>query len=288
MIFPVSSFARKKKSAAATAPEVAPTVVDKPAVNVEKIAEKLKAAVTASGFKAGELGLWVGSKKVQGLETYFQQNGEKQFIPASLSKIVTLGAALNELKPGFKFKTLLVSDAKIENGVLKGHLYLKGGGDPSFVSENMWFLVNELMRAGVTSIDGDIVVDDSRFDKIRFGQDRQEERVDRAYDAPVGAMSMNWNSVTVYTRPGDKVGDKAKVFVDVMSPYLKVKNETRTTAAGKGKSISVERGTEKGFFGDVITVRGGIAKDHSEVIFYKSISQPDLAAGYHLVEFLKQ
>ncbi len=254
----------------------------------QTMGEKIKKALDSSGFKNGEVGMWVGATDEKGLATYFGHNENKLFIPASLSKLVTAGAILHELHPSYKFKTQLVSDAKIDGGALAGSLYLKGGGDPSFVSENMWFLINELTRAGVTSVEGDVVVDDSRYDRIRFGEDRQDVRVDRAYDAPVGAMSMNWNSVAVYVRPGDKVGEKAKVVADVMSPFVKVKNETKTTGAGKGKSISVERTKEKGFDGDVVIVSGGIAADHAELVFYKNISDPEMWAGYNLVEFLRQ
>lgn len=253
----------------------------------KKLNERLEKIVAGSGFKSGELGLWVGRNTEMGLETFFGHNSDKLMIPASLSKLVTLGAVLHELHPGYKYKTQLVSDASIKEGVLSGALYLKGGGDPSFVSENMWFLVNELMRSGVTSIEGDIVVDDTRFDTIRYGDDRQKERVDRAYDAPVGAMSMNWNSVTVYVRPGDKAGEKAKVFVDVLSPYVKVRNETKTVAAGRGQTIGVERNTDKKA-GDEIIVTGAMALAHPEAVFYKSITSPDLFAGHNLVEFLKQ
>lgn len=255
------------------------------------LSERLKKAAATSGFKDGELGMWVGSTGPQGLETYFEKNGEKSFLPASLSKLVTMGAVLHTLHPGFKFKTEIFCDAKnskIDQGVLNGPIYLKGGGDPSFVSENMWVLVNDLSRTGVTSIEGDVVVDDSRFDTIRFGADRQDERVDRAYDAPIGAMSMNWNSVNVYARPGDKAGDPLKVFADVQSPYLKVVNHSHTTAAGKGKTLTVERTSEKGFAGDVIIVNGALSLDQPEAVVYKSISQPDLWAGYNLVEFLRQ
>jgi D-alanyl-D-alanine carboxypeptidase/D-alanyl-D-alanine-endopeptidase (penicillin-binding protein 4) len=258
----------------------------------EEMATKLKKDIQASGFKADDLGLWVGSRSEKNLnsklETFFSHNSERLYIPASLSKLVTLGAALHELKPGFKFKTLLVSDAKIDDGVLQGALYLKGAGDPSFVSENMWFLVNELTRAGVRLVEGDVVVDDNRFDHIRWGDDRQEERVDRAYDAPIGAMSMNWNSVNVYVRPGDKVGDKAKVFADVMTPYIKVRNEAKTVAAGRGKTIAIERTSEDGFAGDVVVVTGSIAKDQPEFSAYKNITQPDVWAATNLVEFLRQ
>jgi D-alanyl-D-alanine carboxypeptidase/D-alanyl-D-alanine-endopeptidase (penicillin-binding protein 4) len=255
-----------------------------------QLSARLKKASESSGFKAGEVGLWVGSTGGQGLETYFELNANKGFLPASISKLVTMGAVLHTLHPGSKFRTELLSDAKakIEDGVLKGPIYLKGGGDPSFVSENMWVLVNELTRTGVKEIAGDVIVDDTKFDSIRFGPDRQNERVDRAYDAPIGAMSMNWNSVNVYARPGDKVGEPLRVFAEVVSPYLKVVNRSHTTGAGKGKSIAVERTSEKGFAGDVITITGGLAIDQPEAVVYKSISQPDLWSGYNLVEFLKQ
>jgi D-alanyl-D-alanine carboxypeptidase/D-alanyl-D-alanine-endopeptidase (penicillin-binding protein 4) len=279
---------KPKATPAAEATEGATSTAPRPSAS-QFVGERLKRALETSGFKNGEVGLWVGAtEEGKGLATYFSHNDDKLFIPASLSKLITAGAILHELHPSYKFKTMLVSDAKIENGLLAGPIYLKGGGDPSFVSENAWFLVNELSRSGITSVEGDVIVDDTRYDKIRFGDDRQEERVDRAYDAPVGAMSMNWNSVTTYVRPGDKVGDKAKVFADVMSPYLKVRNETRTVAAGKGKSISIERTKEKGFDGDVVIASGSIALEHPEVIVYKNISDPEMWAGMNLIEFLRQ
>lgn len=260
-----------------------------PVRTTAQLSERLKRVAESSGFKGGEVGMWVGSTGSQGLETFFEQNGSKGFLPASLSKLVTMGAALHTLHPGYKFRTELFGNAKVgADGVLHGPLYLKGGGDPSFVSENMWVLVNELTRTGVISIDGDIVVDDSKFDAIRFGADRQDERVDRAYDAPIGAMSMNWNAVNVYARPGERAGEPAHVFAEFTSPYLKVENNSHTTASGKGKSIAVERKSEKGFAGDVIVVNGGLALDQPEAVIYKSISQPDMFSGSNLVEFLKQ
>lgn len=255
----------------------------------EAISQKVKKELQKSGFKNGDVGIWVGARsEIGAIETYFEQNSDKRMIPASLSKLATLGAVLHDLHPGYKYKTTLVTSAKLRDGTLTGPLYLKGGGDPSFVSENMWILVNELTRAGVSTVDGDILVDDSRFDDERWGDDRQEERVDRAYDAPVGAMSMNWNSVSVYVRPGDAVGEKLKVFADVMSPYIKVRNETKTVATGRGKTVSVERVSEKGFDGDVLVVSGAMAEGLPEAVFYKNITQPDIWSGHCLIEFLRQ
>lgn len=254
----------------------------------KRLSARLEKALKESGFSSGPLGIWVGTQTEQGVETFFSRNESVLFIPASLSKLITAGAVLSELHPGFKFTTELLSDAPIKTGQLKGNLYLRGGGDPSFVSESMWVLVNHFLRNGVTAIDGDLVVDDTLFDSVRFDGDRQKARVDRAYDAPVGAMSMNWNSVTVYVRPGGKVGDPPHVFTDVSNSYLKIRNKARTAKAGRGKRISVERSQEKGFDGDVIVVSGSMALDAGEAVVYKSIAKPDLWSGSNLVEFLGQ
>jgi D-alanyl-D-alanine carboxypeptidase/D-alanyl-D-alanine-endopeptidase (penicillin-binding protein 4) len=253
-----------------------------------RLAEKLRSAVAGSGLKQAELGLWVGIRSDAGLEPVYGLNQSKQFIPASLSKLVTAAAALRALEPTHKFKTQLAALAEPQNGAIDGSLYLIGGGDPSFVSENMWALVNELLRSGTTQVSGDVVVDDGRFDRERFDEDRESVRVDRAYDAPVGAMSMNWNSVNVYVRPGPAPGAPARVFADPACGYLKVRNQATTSASGGGKSISVERKAEDGFPGDVIVVSGKIPAGHDEVVVYKNITKPDLWAGYQLVEFLKQ
>jgi D-alanyl-D-alanine carboxypeptidase/D-alanyl-D-alanine-endopeptidase (penicillin-binding protein 4) len=255
-----------------------------------KFGARLKKELEKSGLKAVDFGIWVGARSEASgeIQTFYSQNADRLFIPASTSKLITLAAVLHELKPGFKFKTTLLASSPISDGALNGSLFLKGAGDPSFVSENMWFLVNELIRAGVTRIDGDIIVDDTRFDQVRWGDDRQEERVDRAYDAPLGAMSMNWNSVNVFVRPGTKAGEKARVFVDVASPYIKVRNETKTNLRGRGKSVTIERVAEKGFNGDVLFVTGSIALEHEELTVYKNITQPDLWAGFNLIEFLRQ
>ena len=258
------------------------------AQNKSELTSRLEKIIQGSGFKDKQLGLWVGVNSQGKVETQFGKNSGEVMIPASLSKLVTAAAVFHQLHPTYKYKTQLVSDAKAKDGVLNGPLYLKGGGDPSFVSENMWFLVNEFVRSGITQIDGDIVVDDTLFDNVRIGQDRESVRVDRAYDAPLGAMSMNWNSVNVFVRPGSKAGEPAKVFLDPETPYLRLVNDTKTVAAGRGKTIAVERTSQKDFDGDVIQVTGGIATDVPELVFYKSITNPDMWSGHNLIAFLKQ
>lgn len=288
-----------KKSTVTTKPlavsrtaSTAPTeVADTP------LGEEIKGLVSAaekSGLRSSELGLWVASVGSGPDHLVFEHNSEKSFIPASLSKIPTGAATLSLLPSAHKFKTTFAMDRAallpnqtVAGGVLKGALYFIGGGDPSFVSENLWFLVNELSRTGVKTIEGDLIVDDSLFDSIRYDGDRQEQRVDRAYDAPIGALSFNWNSITTWVRPGVVSGEQANVTLDVNSPFLELKNKVKTN--GKSNGVSVERlRSDDATKGEVVVASGTIGSGQPEKAYYKSIREPALVAGNAAIVFLKQ
>ena len=64
-----------------------------------------------------------------------EMNSAQALVPASLSKLLTTGAALEILGPEKRFKTELAYRGLLEKGSLKGNLYILGGGDPSLGSE---------------------------------------------------------------------------------------------------------------------------------------------------------
>ncbi len=249
--------------------------------------KKLEQIIEKSKFPVSNFGLYVAGGEGEA-QVIFQKNADKKMIPASITKLVTAAAAISQFPPGTKFKTSLWSTATIENGTLKGDLILRGGGDPGFVSETMWYLVNVLTRTGVKIIEGDLIVDDSLFDKLRFDPSRQKERVDRAYDAPTGAMSFNWNSVNIFVRPGKKAGDPAIVFADPENQYIQLRAKVETTGHGGKTGVEVDRDEATKGPGDVVTVTGKIALDSKEVVVYKNITQPDLWVGYNLRSFMQQ
>ncbi len=259
--------------------------IDEKWIELEK--KKIDKIIQKSGISTDQLSIYIAGGEGSPI-TVSSINGEKKMIPASVTKLVTAAAALKAFPPGTKFKTSLWSSAQIENGVMKGDLYLRGGGDPSFVSENLWYLVNAFLRSNVKEIEGNIVVDDSLFDSVRFDSSRQKERVDRAYDAPTGAMSFNWNSVNVFVRPGKKVGSPAQVFIDPENEYVRLSGKVETISSSGKTSIMVDRDEDKKGMGDMIKVSGKIALGSKEVVVFKNITQPDMWAGYNLKSFLSQ
>lgn len=101
--------------------------------------------------------------------------------PASTMKLVTATSALLALSPNFQFETRLYTGAAAAQygGVLTGPLYLKGYGDPMLASPAyarrflggvggaIGKIVRPLRDAGVRTINGPIVVDDTFFDTLR-------------------------------------------------------------------------------------------------------------------------
>lgn len=94
------------------------------------ISTRLAQVVKGSSIKTEELSLLASLNESGKAEEVISINPEKGFIPASLTKILTAGMSLEKYPVGHRFVTQLSSVANIEDGALKGNLFLKGGGDP--------------------------------------------------------------------------------------------------------------------------------------------------------------
>ena len=123
------------------------------------------------------------------------QNADKPFTPASVTKIVTAWLALEVLGADYRFETRFYLDAKRV-------LYVKGGGDPYLISEELAPLASALVaKIGKAPITG-LVVDASYYpSNLRIPG---IENDDTAYDALNSALGVNFN--TIYAeRIGNKV-----------------------------------------------------------------------------------
>ena len=89
--------------------------------------------------------------------------------PASVMKLLTTGAALEMLGPSFRFTTTLEYTGIIENGVLNGDLYIRGGCDPSLgnLKGTQAFIfkwIKAIKAAGIRTIKGSVIADMSLLD----------------------------------------------------------------------------------------------------------------------------
>src|SRR5579872_2140768 len=123
------------------------------------------------------------------------QNADEPFVPASVTKIVTAWLAMQVLGADFRFETrFYLDDRRV--------LYIRGGGDPFLISEELAPLASELVAAiGKAPIAG-IVVDGSYYpSNLRIPG---VENTDEAYNAPNAALAVNFNTVAA-VRSGSKV-----------------------------------------------------------------------------------
>jgi serine-type D-Ala-D-Ala carboxypeptidase/endopeptidase (penicillin-binding protein 4) len=216
----------------------------------------------------------------------YQRNADKALIPASVSKLFTSYAVLKKLGPTGKFQTQVYRTGSLVDGKLTGDLYLKGGGDPSLVSERMWMLVNELVRSGIKSLTGNLIADSSYYDEERTPDTRPTYLQDQAYNAPVGALSFNFNTTTIYVRPSEEVGKPPIVYTDPDNSYIDIVNQATTGKADGENSISVKRTSfVKGDIGDTVLLRGSIPTNHKEVRFYRNIVNPSLYTAHMFQTF---
>ena len=224
----------------------------------------------------------------------YRLHPDKAFNPASLVKIILSGAILSSLPLDYTFKTQLFIlkhhlkhhlKHQRKKKILNGSLYMKGGGDSTFTSESLWQLVNAFVRTNLKHIKGGIVVDDTLFDKKRHSH-RRPHRVQDSYDAPIGALSFNWNSVNVFVRPS-KRNQPVLVFIDPKNEYIRLIQKAYTRRGGKNR-LQVNRIGNTPPMRDSISVSGSLGEKAKEKVFYRNITKPDIWTGYNLKSFLEQ
>jgi serine-type D-Ala-D-Ala carboxypeptidase/endopeptidase (penicillin-binding protein 4) len=128
------------------------------------------------------------------------QNADKPFVPASVTKIVTAWLAMEVLGGDYRFETKFYLD---KDRVL----YVRGGGDPFLISEELAPLAQELVAAiGKEPITG-IVLDASYYPSdLRIpGIEESNE----SYDALNSALAVNFNTIAA-VRKGNKVSSAEK------------------------------------------------------------------------------
>ena len=111
-------------------------------------------------------------KDVQEGRTVYSYDTDRLQSPASVLKTVATATALEILGEDYRYPTTLEYDGILENGTLKGNLYIKDSGDPSLGSSHFAPGQNKflstwraaLQKAGIKHITGSVISDESIFD----------------------------------------------------------------------------------------------------------------------------
>jgi len=115
------------------------------------------------------------------------------FIPASVAKVGTAVAALEVLGAEYRFATRLLLDGTVEGEVLRGNVYLQGGGDPLLDNGALRHLAQSLLAAGIRRVTGRLVYDETGLPAYNRIDALQPDAA--SYNPGISALSLNFNRV---------------------------------------------------------------------------------------------
>ncbi len=158
-------------------------------------------------------------------------NADVSVNPASTMKLVTTYAALELLGPNHQWKTEFYADGPIEQGVLNGNLYLKGGGDPKLNMEKLWLLLRDLRANGVQTVTGDLVLDRSHFvqPKLPVFDDDGDDK-NKPFLVGPDALLVNLKALRFIAR---NEGGKVQITVEPPIEAIHVDNRIQALPAAK-------------------------------------------------------
>lgn len=217
--------------------------------NRAALTQKIDAILAQPDVARGFWGVEVDS--IKDGSVIYAANSDKLFTPASNTKLFTTAAAMAMIGPDYKFNTTVETDGAVDKyGRLMGNLYVVGRGDPNISGRALPYylrterkdpalkvledLADQVVKAGVKYIDGDIVGDDSYYAFERYGEGWAQDDMVWEWGAPVSALTINDNVVFVSIFPADRPGDRAFVQITPYAEYYRVDNRIMTTPAGTG------------------------------------------------------
>ncbi|WGE32408.1 serine-type D-Ala-D-Ala carboxypeptidase [Actinobacillus genomosp. 2] len=139
-------------------------------------------------------------------------------LPASTQKVFTALAAKLALPQDFRFQTALLTNGKVEHGILKGDLVAKFSGDPDLTSGQLYQLINELKKQGITKIEGNLILDTAVFASHDKAAGWIWNDLTMCFNAPPAAVNVDNNCFYVNLDANQKVGDVAKVNIPSAYP----------------------------------------------------------------------
>lgn len=130
--------------------------------------ERLGRMVTEQMFETSQVALMVYDLTADSL--LFGHNARQLMRPASIMKVITAVAAIDQLGGSHLFKTSLRYTGSIDNGTLNGSVYLVGGFDPRFNGDDMTAFAESMKKMGIDTIRGSIMADKSMKDAKHWGE----------------------------------------------------------------------------------------------------------------------
>jgi D-alanyl-D-alanine carboxypeptidase/D-alanyl-D-alanine-endopeptidase (penicillin-binding protein 4) len=240
-------------------------------------------------------------------EAVYARNPDALLAPASVTKLFTCAAALVALGPDHTYETAVYQRGLALNGTLRGDLILVASGDltlggrttkdgrtvfrdkdHSYANSGLMdaeltdtnplagldALARQVKDAGVKQIDGDVLIDDRLFARVRGSGSGPDV---------VSPIAVNDNVVDVVVAPGAEAGDLATVTTRPETAFFQVDALVTTEAADSTPDLHVLPVGSNHF-----AVRGRIPAGSKPVVRIYPVDEPALFARALFVEALRR
>jgi len=205
-----------------------------PAAGRSVLARRLNALLSDPELANARVGVEVAA--IATGRILYRRGATERFIAASNEKLVTATAALFALGRDYEFVTRLYATGPLKGPEFDGDLVLRGGGDPTIggrydeqsAAEVFGAWARRLSERGLRVVKGDIVADDTFFDRQYRHPSWSKYPPWKWYYTGVSALAVNDNCALVTVRPGASSGDPAEIDVSPPSAALPVLNLCKT------------------------------------------------------------
>ncbi len=233
------------------------------------IQNKISQTIDSSEFANARWGIIVISLKDGRIVA--ANDAQKLFNPASIQKTLTSMVALDKLGGAFRWKTQVLAEQNIENGMLNGDLVLYGQGSPDFDDEALQNIVNQLQTKGLKRVKGKIVGDESYFKGDKIGDGWTWNELQWYYGAEASALTFNENQTNLSLQNG-----KPKVSDD----FVIAKGEAKPVQDIEAVGVKRELGENEVYvWGNANSIDARISVSHSALWASKKLKEKLEKAG---------
>jgi D-alanyl-D-alanine carboxypeptidase/D-alanyl-D-alanine-endopeptidase (penicillin-binding protein 4) len=167
----------------------------------------------------------------------YQYNANKYFFPASNTKLLTAAAALFSLGADDHYITTLAYDPKqVQGNTLKGNVYLKFSGDPSFTDADLLELLKALPQHGIRQVAGNVILDRSDFAYPNYPSTISHDDIHWGFAAPCSAIIINENYATLLVIAGKQLSQPCTVKPAAGAQYITFQDHIKTVTLDAAKN----------------------------------------------------
>ncbi len=218
-----------------------------------------------------------------------ESRADERFLPASVQKLLVTAAAFHYLDDLGTPDTRLETRAALRERAdgLPPDVILSGGGDPGLgagpdcLDTCLETLARAVAETGLRETT-DVIGDATRLPDEPFAPGWSWDDLQWYYGAPVSALSVNGNVLTLSVAPGDAPGAPARVAWAPGDGLLGLDNQLITGPAGSPDAVKIDRLPGR----QTVSVSGTIALDRTSQTFWLATPDPALAAATRFRDML--